>query len=468
MKKTKSFISTLAIVLALLIGFLATLSPVNAQSQESDGTVIIHLFWGEGCPHCAKAKPYFEQLAQKNPNIVLNMYEIYYDEENLDLFLRMAEKYEMENLGVPTIFIGDFRFQGFNELNTSDYENAVTFCLKNQCEDAAAGVAYEIPSPTQVAATPDVFAEPESSTELSSEPEKTFELTLPIFGKVDLENKSLLLSTALIALVDGVNPCSLWVLTMLLALTLHTGSRKRVFLIGIVFLTVTAGIYALFISGLFSVLKFVGFLTWVRVIISLVALFFAIVNIKDYFWYKEGLSLTIADEKKPGLFQKMRKLTDASQSLWGLVGATIVFAAGVSLVEFSCTAGFPVVWVNLLSAQQAGGTTFLLLLLLYMLIYQLDEMIIFVTSVVTLKSGRLEEKGGRILKLISGMLMLTLSAVMLIKPEWMNNIATSLIVFGVAFLATLLILFLHRYILPKAGVALGTEQSLSSKKRRKK
>ena len=92
-----------------------------------------------------------------------------------------------------------------------------------------------------------------------------------------------------------------------------------------------------------------------------------------------------------------------------------------------------------------------------MAIYQLDEMIIFFSAVVTLKSTRLEEKHGRLLKLIGGMLMLTLSIIMLINPALLNNLSTSLIVFGCAFAATLLVLLLHRVILPKLGIRIGSE-----------
>jgi cytochrome c biogenesis protein CcdA len=269
----------------------------------------------------------------------------------------------------------------------------------------------------------------------------------------------LFLSTALIAFVDGFNPCSLWVLSMLLAITLHTGSRKKVLVIGLVFLTVTAAIYALFIAGLFTVLKIVSFVGWIQVVVALVALFFGIVNIKDYFFYKEGVSFTISDDKKPGIYQRIRKVMDAGDSWWGLIGGTIVLAAGVSLVEFSCTAGFPVLWTNLISAQQATAITFVLLLLLYMIIYQLDELGIFLVAVFTLKSSRIEEKHGRILKLIGGVLMLTLAIVMLVKPELMSDIEKSLIVFGIAFAITLLILLIHRVILPKKGIHIGTEYS---------
>jgi hypothetical protein len=196
---------------------------------------------------------------------------------------------------------------------------------------------------------------------------------------------------------------------------------------------------------------------WIQVLVALIALFFAVVNIKDYFWYKKGISFTISDNKKSGIFKRIRAVMDASQSFWGLAGATAVLAAGVSVVEFSCTAGFPVVWTNLLNAQGINRAAFVLLLLLYMLIYQLDEMVIFTSAVISLKSNRLEEKHGRVLKLIGGMLMLTLSIVMLVNPALMNNLGSSLIIFGIAFLATFLILFLHRVIFPKFGLRFGIE-----------
>ena len=125
-------------------------------------------------------------------------------------------------------------------------------------------------------------------------------ITLPVFGEVDASQQSLVVTTALIALVDGFNPCSLWVLSVLLALTLRTGSRRKTVIIGLVFIFVTALVYAMFIAGLFHVLHDrehcpVG----ARVLVALVALVFAVVNIKDYFWYKEGVSFTISTRGSP-------------------------------------------------------------------------------------------------------------------------------------------------------------------------
>jgi hypothetical protein len=148
---------------------------------------------------------------------------------------------------------------------------------------------------------------------------------------------------------------------------------------------------------------------------------------------------------------------NAEGSVLGLISATVVLAAGVSLVEFSCTAGFPVIWTNLLAVHGVSGLTFLVYLLVYMLIYQLDEMAIFLVAVFTLRKSKMEEKYGRILKLLGGVLMVALALVMLINPALMNNIGNSLLVFGAAFGLTGLILLVHRVILPKYNIRIGSE-----------
>jgi hypothetical protein len=142
-------------------------------------------------------------------------------------------------------------------------------------------------------------------------------------------------------------------------------------------------------------------------------------------------------------------------------------SAGVSLVEFSCTAGFPVLWTNLVVAQQVSALTFVLLLLAYMLVYQLDELAIFFTAVFSLKASRLEEKQGRILKLVGGMLMLTLAVVMLVNPAWLNSLSKSLIIFAIAFGLVAAVLVLHRRVLPAFGIWIGTEAEGTKRARRR-
>jgi glutaredoxin len=414
----------LSLLFALVLGGGTT--SAHAQDQNA-GSLEIIFFWGEGCPHCAQAEPFLKDLQARYPYVKITAYEVWYDPDNQALYQKMADQYQVPEggRGVPFIIIGDRYWMGYNE----EIGQQIAAVVKEKGGTAAQAAPND-----------------DKNT-----------LNVPLIGTITLEHQSLFVSTLLISFVDGVNPCSVWVLTMLLALTLHTGSRKKVMLIGLIFLTVTAGVYALFIAGLFTVLSVVSFIGWIQGVVALLALFFGLVNIKDYFWYKEGLSFTIDDAKKPGIYQRMRAIMDASQSFWGLAGATVVMSAGVSLVEFSCTAGFPVLWTNMVAAQEVSVVTFLLLLVVYMVIYQLDEMVIFFTAVYTLKASKLEEKHGRILKLIGGILMFTLAGVMLVNPALMNSISSSLFIFGVALLATLLVLLVHRTILPRLGLKIGSE-----------
>jgi len=466
--------------LLLCIGALISLrldspSALAAPAHQQMEPVSIYFFWGDGCPHCAAAKPFLAGLEEKYPSVTVRAFEVWHNEANRDLFIKMAAKYGFEPSAVPTIFIGDDYWIGYaEEPYAREIEEATKACILGGCPDAGAGVIEPAPTPAvsqPQAAPPVAIASAAGATDQSAAaavaPASSV-IAVPFLGAVDLGAQSLLLSTALIAFVDGVNPCSLWVLSVLLALTIHTGSRRKVFIIGAVFLTVTSLVYVLFIAGLFTMFTVLDWVPWIQVVVALVALFFAIVNIKDYFWYKEGVSLTIADEQKPGLYRSMRRMLQAGDSMPALVGAAIVMSAGASLVEFSCTAGFPMLWSNLLAAQSVTTLTFVLLLILYMVIYQLDEIIIFAGAVIGLRASRLEEKQGRILKLVSGMLMLVLAVVMLINPSLMSSLSATLWVFVIAFGAALLVLLVHRKLLPALGVYIGTELQPAGKKHPRK
>ena len=216
----------LCMVATVAILFSAT-APATAQPLPDTHPVTLYLFYGEGCPHCGKAKPYLESLPLQFPGLTVVSYEIYYNEENQELFVNMAQKFGMEQLAVPAFFIGPYYQLGYSETINSSIEATVAYCLQNGCPDAGEGVLdiaggttpSTEPSPTE-APEPQVTANTPTETPGSMSEGQAIEL--PFLGAVDLSLQSTALSTILIALVDGFNPCSLWVLSMLLALTLHT------------------------------------------------------------------------------------------------------------------------------------------------------------------------------------------------------------------------------------------------------
>jgi cytochrome c biogenesis protein CcdA/glutaredoxin len=282
-------------------------------------------------------------------------------------------------------------------------------------------------------------------------------LTLPFFGEVDAAAMSLPALTGLIAFVDGFNPCSLWVLTFLLGIVLYSGSRRKVLLVGSLFLLVTASAYGLFIVGMFGTLRYLAYLSWITFLVAGLALAFALVNIKDYFWFQQGVSLTISDRHKPKIFERTRNLMHPGRSLPALLVGTVVLALGITLVELPCTAGFPMVWSGIVAQQNLSLAYFATLLALYLTVYLLIELVIFGSVVVTMKRSRFEERHGRILKLVGGMIMLALAVTLVVAPETMHSLAGTLLIFGGAVAASLVILWLHRRVLPRFGIVIGSE-----------
>lgn len=439
----------LAVWFVALAAGLGLLAPaVRAEPTAAPpGSAVVYFFWGDGCPHCAAAKPVVADIQRRNPGLVVRDFEVYDSVENRALFAAVTRRLGFEPEGVPTFVLGDRSWVGFARGRTDvELEQAVAACLATGCADAGAGLVAPLPAvaptPAPSAPAPAAAAAPAASEGV---------VDLPFLGPVDVGQQSLVVTTLLIAAVDGVNPCSLYVLTILVALALRTGSRRLTLLIGLVFIAVSAAVYALFIAGLFSVLSVLTIAPWVRVVVALVAAAFAAVNIKDYFWFKQGVSLTIPEGTLPGVYQKMRAIVRASDNVPAMVAGTAALAAGVSLIELACTAGFPMVWTNILAAHEVAGLTFIGLLLLYMLVYQLDELLIFGAAVVTLRATKLQERHGRILKLVSGVLMLTLAVVMIVDPTLMSGLASSLAVFGVAIAATALVLVIHRLVIISRG-----------------
>lgn len=270
-------------------------------------------------------------------------------------------------------------------------------------------------------------------------------LELPLIGEISTEDTPLVALTALIALVDGFNPCSLWVLTFLLGLVVHSGSRKKTAAVGLTFLTVTSIGYGAFVYGLINVFSYVSHLMWIKVAVAAVALVFGAVNVKDFFYWNRGLSFTIPDRFKPKIARELSE-TVRKDSLAMTLFGTAVIAAGIVLVELPCTAGFPLIYSNIL-AERGVQTGFALVLLgLYMLIYLLDELAVFLGITYTMEKTRFEEKHGRYLKLLGGMIMIALAATLLIKPEMMETLSGTIYVFGSALILSGVIAYIYRKI----------------------
>jgi cytochrome c biogenesis protein CcdA len=257
---------------------------------------------------------------------------------------------------------------------------------------------------------------------------------VPIVGPVSLDSTSLVVATLAIGFVDGINPCSLWVLSVLLAIVLHGGSRGRVALVGSTFLVVTAAMYGLYIVGFYNALDYASRLDWIALVVAAVALTFGALQIKDGLAPGTGPSLSISTSRRPGLYRRMRAVASPDKGVLPVLAGTIVLAVGVSLLETPCTAGLPLLWTNLLAQQGVPTSTAIALFALYMAVFLLDELILFGVAVFALRATKIQESHGRLLKLIAGSVMVTLAATMILAPDALTTLVGTVLVFAVAAL----------------------------------
>ena len=392
----------LVLLLSTCLTLLFYSAPAMAEETAKPAQTLWY-FWRDDCPFCQQAEPWLDQLEQQYPGWHVKRLDVINDSKASQLFTRMMRERGYTARSVPTFIIDMQVWEGFSPR-----------------------IAQAIES------------------RMAGEDQSGFVISFGPLGEVDLAARSLVMATTLIAFVDGFNPCSLWVLTVLLAMIIGSRSRARIAAVGLTFLLVTALIYGLFIAGLFATFTIIGQLVWIQVAVAMLALLFGLVNIKDYFAFKQGLSFTIPDRFKPTVYRGGRELRKERPLLLTLA-MTVAMAAGVALIELPCTAGFPMVWSNLVAQAGAGKADFVLLLGVYLLVYLSVEITILLAAVITLSAMRMQERGGRILKLFGGMIMLALALVLLIDPAIMESLSGSLLVVGGAAMAALLVLLLDKY-----------------------
>jgi thiol-disulfide isomerase/thioredoxin len=412
------------LIIAILGSFLTMIfSAIASQSTPvTGGTVTIYFFWGEGCPHCAEAKPFLQRLASRHPELQIRSYEVFNNKENLDLFSRMAKSVGEEAKGVPAFFIGDAMFTGFSDEIARDLREKVTFCIYHGCKD-----------PFKKAGPP--------------VPRQPAMVKIPFLGGVSPTSFSLPLLTVVIAGLDSFNPCAFFVLFFLLSLLIHTHSRKKMVVVGWTFVFFSGLVYFLFMAAWLNIFLVIGNLSAVTLIAGAIALFISIINIKDFFLFHKGLSLVIPEKAKPNLFERMRNLLKASSS-FALLAGTAVLALMANSYEIICTAGFPMVFTRMLTLHPLSRAEYYTYLAFYNIIYIIPLAVIVSIAVVTLGSRKLTVWQGRVLKLVSGLMMLCLALVLLINAALLNNALISAALLAFAVLASATIVYLTKRIHP--------------------
>lgn len=386
--------------LAGLLGWLA-LWPLGANAQPLAGptpgnVATLEVFVRAGCPHCAHAKQYLPTLAQQRPGVRVLLRPVDDDPQAAADLVQATRDAGHWPPGVPT-----FRYQGRVLVGFADAGRSGPELL--QLIDGPSPA----PAPEGPAAPPQGVADAASVELWRGLRLSLADVGLPAF-------------TLAVGLVDGFNPCAMWVLLFLLSLLVHLRSRRRMALIAGTFVLVSGAVYYAFMAAWLNVFLAVGLSGVVRVGLALLALGMAAIHLKD-FWLGlgTGVSLSIPASAKPGLYARMRQVVQAPSLALALLGVAAL-ALAVNFVELLCTAGLPAMYTAVLAQQQLPPASHYGYLGLYILGYMADDTLMVGTAVLALNQRKLSDGVGRWLKLLSGVVMLALGLVMLLRPEWLG------------------------------------------------
>jgi hypothetical protein len=281
--------------------------------------------------------------------------------------------------------------------------------------------------------------------ELELPPPEEPTVDVPWWGSVKAEEVSLPALTLVLGGLDAFNPCAFFVLLILLGLMIHAGDRRKMLLVGGVFVFISGLVYFLFMAAWLNLFFLVGHLRAITLAAGAVALVAAVINIKDYFLFKQGVSLSMSDSARSKLVHRMIALS-GRRGVLALMAGTAALAFAANLYELLCTSGLPLVYTRVLTLRQLDPAEYYGYLVLYNLIYVTPLLLIVAVFSLTLSAHKMTEYQGRVLKLVSGTMMLALGAILIADPGLLNNLAGAGVTLAAAIGAAAVIAILHRAI----------------------
>jgi glutaredoxin len=383
----------------LLRAAFAVLAVLLAQAVSAADPAVdfnrIEAFVREGCPHCAKAEEFLAQLQKERPALSIVVRDVTKEAAAMDRLKELARQTGTATVRVPAIYAGGQLIVGFSpEASTDVLIRGALDGRRAGAHDAAASTCDASDESLACARGPAAVPEEEFSVELFGRTLTLADVGLPAF-------------TLAMGLLDGFNPCSMWVLLLMISLLAPLNDRKRMVAIAGTFVLVEGIAYFVFMAAWLNLFLLIGMSRAVTLVVAAIAIFAGLINLKDFVAFGRGISLSIPDSAKPDIYRRMRNLLHAPTMTAAIVGAAVL-AILIQIVEFMCTSGFPALFTRILTLRQLEPLSYYGYMLLYIAAYMVDDIVVLSIGVIMLSRHRLQEKEGRVLKLISGLVMVGL------------------------------------------------------------
>ena len=347
-----------------------------ARDLEALATLTVYV--RSGCPRCKSAKEFLPEFVRQYPALRVRYRDIATDPDANQELQSLVSRHRIAAASVPVFHVCNQLLVGYTDKYASgdrlrailkawtatcpplktqksqvspahDNRNHLyevvgltpvvdmSFVAYEKSEDADPRPALDAPLPVDLE---------EDATSVAQD-----EIDLPVVGRLKVSRVDLPLFTLAVGLVDGFNPCAMWVLLFLLSVLVNLRSRWKILAVAGTFAVISAAAYFAFMAAWFSVFRFVGVLREVQVAIAGIAICIGLIHVKDFFAFKQGITLSIPESAKPGIYERVRRIVTA-ENLTGAIVATAILAVLVNIVELLCTAGLPALYTQILNAQQ--------------------------------------------------------------------------------------------------------------------
>lgn len=348
---------------------------------KNDEKVNIYLFYSKICPHCQKEEKYFETLKEKyQDKINIYTYEVTENKTNNEIMKSLKKELKENSQGVPFTIIGSKTFLGYDESLNERIENTI-----------------------------------ESYLDENTKTDNTY--TIPILGKIEAKNASIILIAIILGFIDGFNPCAMWILLLLINMCISIKDKKKMLIVCLTFIITSGIIYFLSMLGIGFILDLTT-IAYIRNIIAILAIVLGIYNLYTYLKTRKQTGChVVKKEKRKTIITKINNILNNKNTLL-MFGGTIILATSVSLVEMACSLGFPTIFLELLSINNIHSFLKVTYLLIYILFYLIDDIVVLFLSIKAFEAKGISTKYNKYVHLIGGIIMVIMGILLIFKPEW--------------------------------------------------
>ena len=386
--------------LKLLIISVLLLLPISISAKEK---VDLYLFHSETCSHCQAEIKYLNELEDEYDNLELHLYEINSSKKNTELMIDIKEKLDIDSPNVPFTIIGNYYYIGYSE----GIRDGIKELVDKYSEEKQVDVVKMIKDGKDVK---DIDMQ---NGEIKS---------INVFGKnINPAKLSLPVLSIILGAIDGFNPCAMWILIFLISMLFNMENKKKMWCLGLIFLTTSALVYLMFMFAWLGITTtLLTKVSWFRILIATIALLGSFINLRSFYnSIRKGSGCEVVnDKKRKKIFGNIKKITTEKKFILSVIGI-IILAASVNVIELACSAGIPVLFTNVLALNQLTTFETSIYIFIYILFFLIDDIIVFVIAMLTLNIKAISTKYTKYSHLIGGILMLIIGLLMLFKPSWL-------------------------------------------------